>query len=109
MGTALGLKKGHRDCRMCDGNHPDALGDNVLEDRMGHRFPLLRERLPEGCLVRLMNMLPTDAADRQDVKYRCAELTDEGSEETVRVLAALVECRKTGLPATNGHWNREVE
>ena len=108
--TALGLKKGHRECRMCDQNHPDALAaENVLEDRMGHRFPMLRERMPEGCLVRLMNMLPTDAADRRDVKYRCAELTDEGPEETERVMEAFEAYRKTGLPATNGHWNREVE
>ena len=56
-----------------------------------------------------MNTLPTDAADRRDVRYRCAELTDEGPEETARVLDALAACRKTGLPATNGHWNRAVE
>ena len=107
--TALGLKKGRRDCRMCDDGHPDALARNVLEDRMGHRFTLLRERMPEGCLVRLMNMLPTDAADRRDVRYRCAELTDEGPEETARVLEAFAAYRKTGMQATNGHWNRGVE
>ena len=58
--TALGLAKGHRDCRMCDEGHPDALKGQVLEDRKGYRFPLLRQRLPEGCLVELMNALPTD-------------------------------------------------
>ena len=58
--TALGLKKGHAGCRMCDEGHPDALKDQVLEDRKGYRFPLLRQRLPEGCLVQLMNAFPTD-------------------------------------------------
>ena len=58
--TALGLKKGHAGCRMCDEGHPDALRGQVLEDRKGYRFPLLRQRLPEGCLVQLMNALPTD-------------------------------------------------
>ena len=58
--TALGLKKGHAECRMCDEGHPDALAGQVLEDRKGYRFPLLRQRLPEGCLVQLMNALPTD-------------------------------------------------
>ena len=94
---------------MCDEGQAEALAGNVLEDRMGHRFPLMRERLPEGCLVRLMNMLPTDAAERQNVRYRCAELTDEGLEEARRVLEALWARRKTGLAATNGHWMRAVE
>ena len=107
--TALGLKKGHRECRMCDEGHPDALTGNVLEDRMGHRFPLMRERMPEGCLVRLINMLPTDAAERKDVRFRIAELTDEGAEAAEQVLDAFGAKRKTGLAATNGHWNREVE
>ena len=107
--TALGLKKGHRDCRMCDTGSPDALAGNVLEDRMGHRFPLLRERMPEGCLVRLMNTLPTDAAERRDVRYRCAELTDENAEDAEQVLKAFADYRKTGLQSTSGHWNRAVE
>jgi putative protease len=106
--TAMGLKKGHRECRMCDEGHPDALGGNVLEDRMGHRFPLMRERMPEGCLVRLMNMLPTDAAERKDVRFRFVELTDEGAEAAEQVLDAFGAYRKTGMQATNGHWNREV-
>ena len=107
--TALGLDRGHRDCRMCDSGDPYALAQNVLEDRMHHRFPLLRLRLPEGCLVRLMNTLPTDAADRRDIRFRSAELTDEGPEETESVLDALAAGRRTGLPATSGHWNRAVE
>ena len=106
--TALGLKGGHRDCRMCDTAEKDALAGTGLEDRMGHRFPLLRQRLPEGCLVRLMNMLPTDAADRREIRFRCMELTDETPVEAEQVLAAFGEYRKTGLRSTAGHWNRAV-
>ena len=58
--TAMGLEKGHSACRMCDEGHPDALEGQVLEDRKGYRFPLLRQRLPEGCLAELMNAFPTD-------------------------------------------------
>ena len=106
--TALGLKSGHRGCRMCDRNDPDALAGTWLEDRMGHRFPLLRQRLPEGCLVRLMNMLPTEATERRDIRFRCVELTDEGPAETEQVLEAFGAYRRTGIQSTSGHWTREV-
>jgi len=107
--TALGLAKGHRDCRMCDENHPEALRGQTLEDRRGYRFPLLRQRLPEGCRVRLMNMLPTDWTDKKGIRFPCAVLTTEEREETLRVLEALETGEKTGLEATSGHWNRAVE
>ena len=107
--TALGLRDGHRECAMCDEGSPEALRGNCLEDTMGHRFPLLRQRLPEGCRVRLMNMLPTDWADRKEIRGRTVELTTEGPEETERVLDAVQAGRKTGLEATGGHWSRPVE
>ena len=107
--TALGCERGHRECRMCDSGHPDALEGNVLEDPMGHRFPLLRQRLPEGCRVRLMNTLPTDWADRKEIRFPRIELTVESGEETAQVLRALRQGTKTGLEATGGHWNRPVE
>ncbi|MCR4876915.1 MAG: hypothetical protein K5922_07065, partial [Clostridiales bacterium] len=103
-----GLKSGHRDCRMCDTAEKDALAGTGLEDRMGHRFPLLRLRLPEGCLVRLMNMLPTDAADRREIRFRCMELTDETPAEAEQVLSAFEAFRRTGRESTAGHWNRAV-
>ena len=107
--TALGCTDGHRDCRMCDVHHPDALAGNVLEDTMGHAFPLLRQRLPEGCRVRLMNMLPTDWTDRKGIRFRAAAFTTESQEEVQRVLDAFASGTKTGLEATGGHWNRPVE
>ncbi len=107
--TALGCTDGHRDCRMCDTGHPDALAGNVLEDTMGHAFPLLRQRLPEGCRVRLMNVLPTDWTDRKGIRFPAVELTTESREETERVLEAAETGMRTGLEATSGHWNRPVE
>ena len=107
--TALGLSKGHRDCRMCDDSHPDALEGNVLGDRRGYRFPLLRQRLPEGCLVRLMNTLPTDLLDRKGFPWRGMELTTETEEEARMIAKAMKDGHKSGLAATAGHWNRPVE
>ena len=107
--TTLGCTDGHRDCRMCDTGHPDALAGNVLEDTMGHAFPLLRQRLPEGCRVRLMNVLPTDWTDRKGIRFPAVELTTERREETEQVLEAAETGTRTGLEATSGHWNRPVE
>ena len=92
--TYLGLDKGHAACRLCDVHSPDALENTVLTDRKGVAFPLLRQRLPEGCLVRLMNALPTDNLAR----VRAAGY------------APLIELTlEAGGDATSGHWNRPVE
>jgi len=106
--TALGLKRGHRDCRMCDDHHPEALKDQVLEDRKGYRFPLLRQRLPEGCLVELMNAFPTDNLDK-DIPNRSMILTTETPDETQNVLKAFTEHCRTEGETTSGHWKRAVE
>ena len=92
--TYLGLEKGRAACRLCDVDSPDALRGTTLIDRKGVAFPLLRQRLPEGCLVRLMNALPTDNLARVKAAGYAPliELTLEGGEE-----------------ATSGHWNRPVE
>ena len=118
--TALGLSRGHRDCRMCDEGHPDALAGQALEDRRGYRFPLLRQRLPEGCLVQLMNAFPTDNISQFRTAFRHSQagerglpraliLTAEERDETEEVLAAFAEGRKSGGETTAGHWKRPVE
>ena len=106
--TALGLSAGHRDCRMCDDGHPDALAGQALEDRKGYRFPLLRQRLPEGCLVQLMNAFPTDNLDRE-VPDRAVYFSTEGPAEAEEILRCFAERRKTGKETTGGHWKRPVE
>ncbi len=107
--TALGLSAGRKDCRLCDAGDPGALRGKKLEDRMGYAFPLERLRLPEGCLVRLLNALPTDVLDRARAVSRAVVLTEESAEEAERVLRAAERGEKTGMEATRGHWNRPVE
>ncbi len=110
--TALGLSRGHRDCRMCDEGHPDALAGQALEDRKGYRFPLLRQRLPEGCLVQLMNALPTDVINPESIDRTSAKalmFSTEGREETEEILRAFSEGRKSPGETTSGHWKRPVE
>ena len=108
--TALGLEQGHSGCRMCDEGAADALSGQALEDRRGYRFPLLRQRLPEGCLVQLMNALPTDNMN-SEFRIQNSELvfTTEEAEETEEVLMAFKEGRKSKGETTNGHWKRAVE
>jgi len=55
-----------------------------------------------------MNALPTDISDR-GIAFRAVELTNETPAEAESVLAAVAEGRKTGMPATTGHWMRETE
>ena len=106
--TALGLREGHKDCRMCDRGDPRSLADHALTDERGYRFPLQRVRLPEGCLIRLLNTLPTDLGDKGIAGLRAAEMTAESPEEARRILDALLRNEKTGEEATRGHWNRPV-
>ena len=106
--TALGLREGHRDCRMCDLGDPRGLAGHALTDERGYRFPLQRVRLPEGCLIRLLNTLPTDLGDKGIAGLRAAEMTAETPEEAKRILDALLRNERTGEEATRGHWNRPV-
>ena len=118
--TALGLESGHRDCRMCDEGAENALRGQTLEDRKGYRFPLLRQRLPEGCLTELMNAFPTDnianaqsSPQRPSFRERGANqalvFTTEDREGTEEVLQAFAEGRKSRGETTSGHWKRPVE
>ena len=93
---------------MCDDGHPDALAGQALEDRKGYRFPLLRQRLPEGCLVQLMKAFPTDNLDRE-VPDRAVYFSTEGPAEAEEILRCFAERRKTGKETTGGHWKRPVE
>ena len=106
--TALGLTKGHAECRMCDVHSADCLEGTALTDRKGFRFPLLRQRMPEGCLIRLMNALPTDNMQRAEKWARMIELTDEDGQEAAMAAEAL-QGGKIDREATSGHWNRPVE
>ena len=106
--TALGLSRGHRGCTLCDTGAEEALAGSELEDKRGYRYPLLRERLPEGCLVRLMNALPTEWTGK-GLRQTAAEFTTESRAEAEAVLEAAKRGEKTGYAATSGHWQRKVE
>ncbi len=106
--TALGWRQGHESCALCDRADPRALRGKMLEDERGYRFPLLRLRLPEGCLVRLMNTLPTDVADKPVRGIRGLEMTTETAREALSVLRSAESHRKSPGESTRGHWNRPV-
>ncbi len=108
--TYLGLSKGHATCRLCDENKPDALKGTAFTDRRNTVFPLLRQRLPEGCLVRLMNSVPTDIVDRVRRAAWPALMTLNG-ENGAEIAAAVAvwQGEKGQGDATSAHWNRPVE
>lgn len=108
--TYLGLTKGHAACRMCDQHSPDALAGQTLTDRRGTVYPLLRQRLPEGCLVRLMNALPTNNIRRvRQAGYApMMVLTTENAQEAADV-RAVMDGEMRELEGTSNHWNRPVE
>lgn len=108
--TYLGLTKGHAACRMCDQHSPDALAGQTLTDRRGTVYPLLRQRLPEGCLVRLMNALPTNNIRRvRQAGYApMMVLTTENAQEAADV-RAVMDGEMRELEGTSNHWNRPAE
>ncbi len=106
--TAMGLQSGHRDCGLCDAGSTDSLRGKSLEDEEGRRFPLQRIRLPEGCLVRVLNMLPTDLGDQRISGIRVAEMTTETGEEAGEAADRLLRGERAAGESTRGHWKRPV-
>ena len=103
--TAAGMTAGHAACDWCDRGTPGALRGTALTDRMDAAFPLLRERLPEGCRVRLMNSVPLDTRERAAAAGMtpCMEWTQETPAEIAEIL------RERRMPGTtSGHWQRPV-
>lgn len=101
----LGLQSGHASCRMCDEHAPDALAGQKLIDRRGKAFPLLRQRLPEGCRVELINSLPTDLRTQA---AECAAPLYVFTIETGEEAAALLAGAPAEASTTTGHWTRPV-
>ena len=108
--TYLGLSKGHAACRLCDDGKSDALAGTALIDRRNTAFPLLRQRLPEGCLIRLMNSVPTDIVERVRRAGWPALMTLNG-ESDVEIENALAVWKggKSRGETTSAHWSRPVE
>ena len=108
--TYLGLNKGHASCRLCDDGKADALQGTALIDRRNTAFPLLRQRLPEGCLVRLMNSVPTDIVGRVRQAGWAAMMTLNGeSGAEIENAITVWQGGKGRGETTSAHWNRPVE
>lgn len=108
--TYLGLSKGHATCRLCDEGKPDGLAGTALIDRRNTAFPLLRQRLPEGCLVRLMNSVPTDIVERVRRAGWPAMMTLNGEcGGEIEAVVAVWRGEKGRGESTSAHWNRPVE
>ena len=83
-------------CKACPGDGA------YIEDGEGRRFPLSSLKGADGCLVRLLNCLPTDVLDlvgqlpKPDTLHRA---------KAARAGAALPQPQG----CTRGHWNRAVD
>ena len=116
--TALGLHAGHESCRMCEQGSNDSLRGKRFADGLEHEFPLLRTRLPEGCIIHLYNTLPLNLSAHAD-KLRgigwLVTFTTETVQEQLGITACFAALRKgepceAQLPAgTAGHFRRGVE
>ncbi len=108
--TYLGLASGHASCRMCDTDSPDALAGTAFTDRRGVRFPLLRLRLPEGCLVRLMNSVPTDLVSRvRSAGYTPLMTLCDESGAALAEAVSVWQGGRSAMETTSAHWSRPVE
>ncbi|NCB31133.1 MAG: U32 family peptidase [Clostridia bacterium] len=92
--------------------------DAYLEDEAGRRFPLSPIKGADGCLVRLLNCLPTDVIDLLPQLPTPSIVQLSFYEEEPKEVARLVARTRTSMlggaleppeKATRGHWNRAVE
>lgn len=99
-------------CKACSGDGA------YIEDGEGRRFPLSSLKGADGCLVRLLNCLPTDVLDLVGQLPKPDTLHLAFYEESPEQAAALVRRAKAALAGaalpqpqgcTRGHWNRAVD
>lgn len=99
-------------CKACPGDGA------YIEDGEGRRFPLSSLKGADGCLVRLLNCLPTDVLDLVGQLPKPDTLHLAFYEESPEQAAALVGRAKAALAGaalpqpqgcTRGHWNRAVD
>ena len=99
-------------CKACPGDGA------YIEDGEGRRFPLSSLKGADGCLMRLLNCLPTDVLDLVGQLPKPDTLHLAFYEESPEQAAALVRRAKAALAGaalpqpqgcTRGHWNRAVD
>ena len=117
----LGLHSGRATCALCKPeDRACASPDAALTDRRGYRFPLTRMRMPEGCVVEVVNALPTDLSQQEAAREklgvgRLLRFTVETAEEQRAIVAhfAMHTQGKAKLQGegttTSGHFLRGVE
>ena len=99
-------------CKACPGDGA------YIEDGEVRRFPLSSLKGADGCLVRLLNCLPTDVLDLVGQLPKPDTLHLAFYEESPEQAAALIRRAKAALAGaalpqpqgcTRGHWNRAVD
>ncbi len=93
--TVLGCRTGHAECTLCDRNDARSLKGKTLKDRLGVEWPLERVRLPEGCMVRLMDA-------------RILDLRKEVQTEGRHGFFVMNTSAQEASQHTQGHWKSPV-
>ena len=117
-----GLSQGREQCRLCGETSMACVTSGAaLTDRKGFRFPLCKTRMPEGCVVNVLNALPTDLRKQEEARRGLGagmllHFTVETPEEQLQMVRELAETRRGGparfegkKEATQGHFFRGVE
>ena len=99
-------------CQNCKGEV------GIMKDEAGREFPLRNIRQADGCLLRLLNCLPTDIIDLynelplpEGIQLAFYDESPEMVSERVKAAIAAREGKAVAAAAnaTRGHWNRPVD
>ncbi|MDD3335671.1 MAG: DUF3656 domain-containing protein, partial [Eubacteriales bacterium] len=118
--AARGLVAHRESCTLCQSPYETCgQADPLLTDQKGYAFPLRRTAFPEGCVISVLNALPTDLRSfEQDRRLLGAGMllsftteTPEEQRQITQAFSALLS--DASIPkafgATAGHWQRGVE
>jgi len=114
------LNRGRSQCSICKEPSMTCGARNAcLTDNRGYSFPMKRTACPEGCIISVLNALPTDLrdcdADRRQLGagmlLHFTTETDAEVKNIVREFVALKDGREVApvMGTTAGHWKRGVE
>lgn len=98
--------KPDRGCEGCTGSAHE------MTDADGRTFPLVNTRQSDGCLVRLLNCVPTDLTEVYKELPSLEAVRLDFYEESPNEIKERIEAAMKGGPclpeSTRGHWNRGV-
>ena len=119
--VARGLCAERATCKLCKpGDRACASPDAAIVDRKGYRFPMRKLVLPEGCVIEVLNALPTDLARQESQRLALGagtllSFTIETEQEQIAITQRFAALRRGGIApppdvaATSGHFLRGVE